>query len=87
MGPLDDKLAVVTGAASGIGKAAALPFTHEGASVPVTESIRVNAVLAGMILTPMLQPLHRSNLVHRRRRPLLVDGDMRSEPAYPEEER
>jgi meso-butanediol dehydrogenase / (S,S)-butanediol dehydrogenase / diacetyl reductase len=37
MGKLDGKIALITGAASGIGRASALAFAHEGASVGVAD--------------------------------------------------
>ncbi len=37
MGQVDDKIAIVTGAASGIGRAAALAFAREGAKVVVSD--------------------------------------------------
>ena len=36
MGKLEKKVAVITGAASGIGRATALAFAHEGARVVVS---------------------------------------------------
>jgi len=37
MGKLDNKIALITGAASGIGKSSARMFAHEGASIAVVD--------------------------------------------------
>src|SRR3546814_7279125 len=43
MGRLQDKIAVVTGAGAGIGKASAIRFAEEGATVLVTSRSETNA--------------------------------------------
>src|SRR3546814_11897764 len=43
MGRLQDKIAVVTGAGAGIGKASAIRFAEEGAKVLVTSRSETNA--------------------------------------------
>jgi NAD(P)-dependent dehydrogenase (short-subunit alcohol dehydrogenase family) len=59
MGRLEGKIAIVTGAGSGIGEAVALRFAREGArvigvSVYVKDNIRINAVCPALTRTSIL---------------------------------
>ena len=52
---LADKVAVITGAASGIGKEIALTFAREGAKVVITDLDQQAAQEAASEIDPMLQ--------------------------------
>ena len=60
MNRLKDHIAVVTGAASGIGKAIAIAFAREGADIVVADKVTKDRVHARRVLqTHSFQPLRQ----------------------------